>query len=124
MRRRLDGILPIVLLAVLVQLMAPIAAFRVVAYAVSDPLYLAATCSEMASSQDGAQTVPGTQHHAGGCCAVCAGGHGAVALDAPASVAVELQRSYQRVAWLAPDYPLPVLRAGSNAQARAPPHFS
>jgi hypothetical protein len=123
MRRRLDGILPIVLLAVLVQLMAPIAAFRVVAYAVSDPLYLAATCSEMAS-QDGAQTAPGTQHHAGGCCAVCAGGHSAVALDTPAAVAVELQRSWQRVAWLAPDYPMPVTRAGSNAQARAPPQFS
>jgi Protein of unknown function (DUF2946) len=122
MRRRLE-ILPIVLLAVLVQLMAPIAAFRVVAYAASDPLYLAATCAEMAASQDG-QTAPATQHHAGGCCAVCAGGHGMLSLDAPASVAVELQRSYQRVAWLEPDYPLPVIRAGSNAQARAPPHLS
>jgi hypothetical protein len=123
MRRRLDGILPIVLLAVLVQLMAPIAAFRVVAYAVSDPLYLAATCSGMAAD-DSSQSAPRTQHHAGGCCAVCAGGHGVVALDAPASVAVELQRSYQRLAWLAPDYPTPVIRAGSNAQARAPPQLS
>ena len=38
MRRRLELFIPIVLLAILVQLMAPIAAFRVVAYATSDPL--------------------------------------------------------------------------------------
>jgi hypothetical protein len=38
MRRRLEALIPIVLLAVIVQLIAPIAAFRVVANAVSDPL--------------------------------------------------------------------------------------
>jgi hypothetical protein len=36
--RRLEVLIPLVLLAVLVQLIAPIAAFRMVAYAVSDPL--------------------------------------------------------------------------------------
>ena len=45
MRRRLEVFIPIVLLAILVQLMAPIAAFRVVANAVSDPLYMATICS-------------------------------------------------------------------------------
>jgi hypothetical protein len=45
MRRRLEVFIPIVLLAIMVQLMAPIAAFRVVAYAATDPLYLASICS-------------------------------------------------------------------------------
>ncbi len=44
--RRLELFIPIVLLAVLVQLMAPIAAFRVVAYATTDPLYMATICAE------------------------------------------------------------------------------
>jgi hypothetical protein len=46
MRRRLEFYVPIVLLAVLVQLMVPIAAFRVVAYAATDPLYMASICTE------------------------------------------------------------------------------
>jgi len=41
MRRRLEIFIPIVLFSVLVQLIAPISAFRVVANAVSDPLYMA-----------------------------------------------------------------------------------
>ena len=52
MRRRLEAFIPIVVLAVLVQLMAPIAAFRVVAYATTDPLYLASLCSGMTSASD------------------------------------------------------------------------
>ena len=52
MRRRLEVFIPIVLLSILVQLIAPIAAFRVVAYAATDPLYMASICSEMASSAD------------------------------------------------------------------------
>ena len=77
MRRRLEAFIPIVLLAILVQLMAPIAAFRVVANAVSDPLYMATICSGMASSQDASQTTPAkTQHDGANCCAFCGGGLG------------------------------------------------
>src|ERR1700727_248725 len=46
MRRRLEAIIPIVLLAILVQLIAPIAAFRAVAYAATDPLHMASICSQ------------------------------------------------------------------------------
>ena len=49
MRRRLEIFIPIVLLSVLVQLIAPISAFRVVANAVSDPLYMASICSGVAT---------------------------------------------------------------------------
>jgi hypothetical protein len=123
MRRRLELMLPIVLLAILVQLMAPIAAFRAFAYAASDPLYMASICSGMGTSADDAQTAPAnTPHDRGDCCAFCAGGHGgATALAPPPLIFVTLQRQYQRLAWLQPAEPMPTIRVGSNAQARAPP---
>src|SRR5580692_8543958 len=94
MRRRLEAFIPIVLLAVLVQWMAPIAAFRVVAYAVSDPLYMASICSGMTSSSDARTDHPAqTQHSRGDCCAFCVGGHGgAITVDPPPLVFVPLQR--------------------------------
>jgi hypothetical protein len=126
MRRRLEALIPIVLLAIVVQLLAPIAAFRVVANAVSDPLYMASICEGMASSQDGSKSDPAkTSHHGGKCCVVCAAGHGgALAIDAPPLVFVTLQRQYQLVSWLEAAKPEPSLRVGSNSQARAPPSYS
>jgi hypothetical protein len=107
-----------------VQLMAPIAAFRVVAYATSDPLYMASICSEAASSPN-AQTAPAGTHNHGKCCAFCGAGHGgAVAVNPPPLVFVVLQRLYQQVAWLEAADPMPTVRVGSNAQARAPPSVS
>jgi hypothetical protein len=122
MRRRLEVFIPIVLLSILVQLFAPIAAFRVLAYAASDPLYMASICTEMASSAD-AQTAPAkTQHDHGDCCVFCATGHGgSIGVTPPSLVFVSLQHLYQRVSWLEAADPMPADRAGSNAQARAPP---
>jgi hypothetical protein len=121
-RRRLERLIPIVLLAVLVQLMAPIGAFRAVAHAASDPLYLAEICS--GASDDG-HVLPSNGSTAHDCCVACGAGlAGAVALDAPSSVFVVLQRQYHRVVWLEPLDALPAIRAGSHAQARAPPAFS
>jgi hypothetical protein len=125
MRRRLEVLIPIVLLSILVQLFAPIAAFRVVANAVSDPLYMASICSGMASSPD-TQTAPAnTQHDRGLCGVFCATGHGGSSvLDPPSLIFVSLQRRYQRVSWLEAAEPMPTVRVGSNAQARAPPPIS
>jgi hypothetical protein len=122
MRRRLEVFIPIVMLAILVQLMAPIAAFRVVAYATTDPLYMASICSGMTSASD-TQTDPAkTQHQHGDCCAFCVGSHGgAVAVDPPAPTFVNLQRQYQQISWLEATEAIPVFRIGSNTQARAPP---
>src|SRR5882757_7118545 len=99
MRRRLEIFVPIVLLAVLVQLIAPIAAFRIVAYAVTDPVYMASICSEMGPSAD-AQTAPAkTQHDHGDCCVFCSAGHGgSFAIETPSQLFVNLQHLYQRVA--------------------------
>src|SRR3954451_25286880 len=100
MRRRLEYYIPIVLFALLVQLVAPIGAFRAVAQAVSDPLAMAPICTGMTSG-DG-QTMPshGPASQAD-CCGFCAAGHSGVAvIDSPAPVFVVLQRLYQRVVWL------------------------
>ena len=123
MRRRLELLIPIVMLAILVQLFAPIAAFRAFAYAASDPLSMAMICSDMAAGADDAQTAPGkSQHERGDCCAFCASGHGgATALAPPPPIFVTLQRQYQRLSWLEAAELLPTARIGSNAQARAPP---
>jgi Protein of unknown function (DUF2946) len=125
MRRRLEAFVPIVLLSILVQLFAPIAAFRVVAYAVSDPLYMASICSGMESAAD-AQTAPAkSQHDHGDCCVLCAAGHGSAAAVAPPPlVFVSLQRQFQLVSWLENADPMPAVRVGSNAQARAPPQLT
>jgi Protein of unknown function (DUF2946) len=84
--RRLEIFIPIVLLAVLVQLFAPIAAFRMVAYAVTDPVYMASICSEDMGPSADAQTAPAKTQHDHGGCAFCAAGHGgAVAVLPPQS---------------------------------------
>ncbi len=125
MRRRLEIFIPIVLLAVLVQLIAPIAAFRVVADAVSDPLYMASICSGMTASADASQPDSAPMQHGVKCCAFCGVGSAvAVAIDPPPAGFIILHRQYQLVAWLESTESLPAVRAGSNAQARAPPPIS
>jgi hypothetical protein len=125
MRRRLEVFIPIVLLSILVQLFAPIAAFRVVAYAVSDPVYMASICTEMVSPPDAPTAPTKTQHDHGDCCVFCAAGHGgAIAIEPPPLIFVSLQRQYQRVSWLEAADPISAGRVGSNAQARAPPQLT
>ena len=121
MRRRLEVFIPIVLFSIMVQLLAPIGAFRAVAHAVSDPLYMATICSGMASSQDASQTTVKPQHDAN-CCGFCSVGHGGVvAIDPPPAISVVLHRQYRLVAWLEAAEHVSPSRAGSHAQARAPP---
>jgi hypothetical protein len=122
MRRGLKRFLPIVAIALLVQLLAPIGAFRVVAQMASDPLAIAGLCSGMVGAEHD-QTVPaGAPHADGNCCAVCAAGLGSPPVAAPApDLFVTLQRQYQRVVWLDAIGPAVGSRPGSNAQARAPP---
>lgn len=124
MRRRLERFIPIVLLALLAQLIAPVGAFHAVAHAVSDPLYLASICSS--ASSDSGHSLPSDDsatHR--GCCVACGAGiGGAVAVDPPQPVFIGLHRQYQQIVWLEAWEALPAIRTGSNAQARAPPTFS
>ena len=122
MRRLLEVFVPIVLLSIMVQFLAPIGAFRAVAYAVSDPLYLATICSGMASSQDASETSTAKPQHGANCCGFCGVSHGGVvAVDPPPLIFVVLQRQYRLVAWLEATDHMPPLCTGSHAQARAPP---
>ena len=125
MRRRLEVFIPIVLFSIMVQLLAPIGAFRVVAHAVSDPLYMATICSGMTSAQDAAETTAVKPQHGANCCGFCGVSQGgAVAVDPPPLIFVVLQRQYRLVAWLEAEEPMLPVRAGSHAQARAPPSIS
>ena len=122
MRRWLEVFIPIVLFSIMVQLLAPIGAFRAVAHAVSDPLHMATICSGMASAQDDSQTTTITPQHSANCCGFCGVSHGGpVAVDPPPLIFVVLQRQYRLVAWLEAAEPMPTARATSHAQARAPP---
>jgi len=126
-RRRLEVLIPIVLVAILVQIVAPIAAFRAVADATSDPLAMAAICTDMASmaSIPDDQKSPANAQHAHQCCAFCGAGHGgAVPLNPPQPAFVTLQRQYQRISWLEAADRMPAIRTGSNARARAPPQLT
>ena len=121
MRRRLETFIPIVLFAVLVQLLAPIGAFRAVASTVSDPVAMAQICSGM-KADDVGHARPGQPAD---CCAFCACAHAlTLTMATPPPGFVRLQRSFQQVAWLETARTASTVRIGSNAQARAPPALS
>jgi len=128
MRRRLRKFLPIVLIALTVQILAPIAACWAASIAASDPLHAAVICHDTASTQgqtgdQNDQTGQPRAHDS--CCSVCSVAHTGAPVDSPQTAAVAtpyLQSS--RVVWLdrAPD--LFGSRTGSHAQARAPPQLT
>jgi Protein of unknown function (DUF2946) len=118
MRRRLRKFLPIVLMALTVQILAPIAACWAASMAAADPLQAAVICHDSGSTQG--QTGQTGAHD--GCCSVCSVAHTGAPLASPQASAVPAPyRQSLRVVWLdrAPD--LFGSRTGSHAQARAPP---
>jgi hypothetical protein len=118
MRRRLGTFIPFALLAVLVQLMAPIGISRAVAQTMSDPLATVPICSGMADAARD-PSAPAAPAHID-CCSFCGIGYGgSIAPDAPAARSVE--RSYRHVVWHSYRNVSQWERVGSNAQARAPP---
>ena len=119
MRRRLRKFLPIVLIALTVQIFAPIAACWAAGVAATDPLQIGVICHDDGTSGQTDQTGQACAHD--GCCAFCSVAHASALFDTPqASMAAPYLRS-SRVVWLdfAPD--LFGARTGSHAQARAPP---
>jgi hypothetical protein len=124
MRRRLGKFLPLVLIAVLVQIFAPIAATWAASIAASDPLHAAVICHGNAASTPGQTDQSGQQRAHDGCCSVCSVAHTAAPVDTPRAALTTPTRHAERVVWLdaAPD--LFGSRTGAHAQARAPPSFS
>ena len=124
MRRRLRKFLPIVLIALVVQIFAPIGATWAASTGASDPLQMDHICSASAVSADG-QIDPSSSHRTHeGCCSVCSVAHSGAPVDTPKVAVAAPYRQSLRVVWRdsAPD--LFGSRAGSHAQARAPPVLS
>ena len=123
MRRRLRNFLPIVLFALAVQILAPIGACFAASIAASDPLHAAALCSGRADANG--QTDPAAGHRAhDGSCSICCVAHIGGSLDTPQATFATPYRQPERVVWLDSPPDLFGSRAGSHAQARAPPSIS
>jgi Protein of unknown function (DUF2946) len=125
MRRRLQRYLPIVLLALLVQVVAPIAACWAAAAAMSDPLGAAEIChSDPASQTTQSDQRPDHGQH-GGICWICFAAQTSASFDAPRPLAFAVPyRQAAQVTWREHAPQRRTLPAGTNAQARAPPALS
>ena len=121
MRRRFQKYLPVVLIALMVQIFAPIGACWAAAIAASDPLATAEICHDGgAAGQAGDQSGEHREH--GGACAICCLAGASASIDTPAPAAVaHPYRETAPVVWREQAADLAIFRAGSNAQARAPP---
>jgi hypothetical protein len=123
-RCRLGKFLPIVLIAVLVQIFAPIGATWAASIAASDPLHAAAICHGNAASVPNQSDQTGQSRAHDGCCSVCSVVHTGAPVDIPPAAFAVPWRHAARVAWLDATPDLFISRAGFHAQARAPPSFS
>ena len=124
MRRRLRNFLPIVLIALTAQILAPIAVSWAATLAISDPLRAAEICSTGAVSGTGQSDQSGAPRMHDGACSICCVAHAAAPVDTPeAPVAVPFRR-FDRVVWLDRTPDLLGSRTGSNSQARAPPQLT
>ena len=124
MRARLQRFLPIVLLALAMQVLVPIAACWAVGLAVADPLQNAAICHDAGTAgagQDGRSGVPAA--HAGGC-SICCLAQASGSLDVPQAIFATPLRFAAPVVWHAATASVVVSHGRSNAKARAPPQAS
>jgi Protein of unknown function (DUF2946) len=119
MRRRLQQFLPIVLLALAVQILTPIASSWAAGIIVSDPLFGVADQICHSGSSRGDQS----DHHLhNGACLICCVTHAGGLLDTPQpAVVVSLDRISEQVIWRDTAPRLSGARPRSNTQARAPP---
>ncbi|MGY8709651.1 DUF2946 domain-containing protein [Bradyrhizobium sp. 18BD] len=124
MRARLQKFLPLVLLALAMQVLAPIAACLAAGQAVADPLSAAVICHS-ASEQGGPDDQTGAPTAHGAACALCCLAQANASLDSPPHVVLAVPfRHAERVVWHQAGASAVAVHRGSNAQARAPPHFS
>jgi Protein of unknown function (DUF2946) len=124
-RRRLQSWLPIALLALLLQLAAPIGAAWFAAAAFADPLRTSEICHSDPDAAPAPTNQGGDQHACAVDCLICCVLHAGGVLDAPrAPVLVVPRLAMRRIAWSGTALILVHAQAGSNAQARAPPLLS
>ncbi|WP_354161510.1 MULTISPECIES: DUF2946 family protein [unclassified Bradyrhizobium] len=119
MRRRLQEFFPIVLLALVMQILAPVADCWATAIAVADPLQSPSICHSDATTGSDDQDRGHYAHDA--LCAICVS-HAGTAVDAPRPVTLfELARQFRPILWTDAKLIHGPSRAGSNTHARAPP---
>jgi Protein of unknown function (DUF2946) len=121
MRRRLRKFLPIVLMALTVQIFAPIAACWAASFAASDPLHVAVICHDSAASTSGQTDQSGQPRAHDGCCSICSVAHSAAPVGTPQLAVATPYSQPVAVVWLDRTPDLLGSRTGSQAQARAPP---
>jgi hypothetical protein len=124
MRRRLRKFFPIVLIALAVQIFAPIAACWAASIATSDPLHAAAICHDNAASTSGQTDQTGQPRAHDGCCSVCSVAHTGAPVGTPQLAVATPYRQPLLVVWLDRTPDLVGSRTGSQAQARAPPSLT
>jgi Protein of unknown function (DUF2946) len=125
MRRRLKNFLPIVLIALAVQIFAPIVACWAASIAASDPLSAAVICHGNGGSAASQDDQSGTQDAQSGCCGLCGVLHTGAPVDPPQSAAfLTFDRRATSVVWHEFALDPATSRAGSPEQARAPPALS
>jgi hypothetical protein len=123
MRARLQTYLPIFLIALLVQVLAPIGACWAAAVAASDPLGIAEICHNGGADQPTDQG--GQQSERGNGCSICCLASASASIDAPIPVAfVAPYRELAPVAWQEQTPDLSAFCVGASARARAPPFSS
>ena len=115
--------LPIVLIALTVQIFAPIGACWAASIAASDPFAGAVICHGSTTTGP-EQTDPASHRARDGCCSVCSVLQGGAPVDVPQVAAIDIERIAGQVAWRDFAFRLTNARAGSHAQARAPPAIS
>ena len=101
MRRRLRNFLPIVLIALMVQILAPVGACWAVSIAASDPSHAARDlprrCGPPSNPGQTGQTGKADAHD--GCCSVCNVLHSGAPVDVPETTVAALYRQPVSVVW-------------------------
>ncbi|WP_206733541.1 DUF2946 family protein [Bradyrhizobium guangzhouense] len=124
MRARLQKFLPVVLLALVMQVLAPIAACWAAGQAVADPLGPGIICHGV-SEQGTPNDQGGSPIAHSGACALCCLAQANASLDSPPHAAFSVPlRHAERVVWHEADASVLTAHKGSSAHARGPPHFS
>jgi hypothetical protein len=123
MRARLQKFLPIVLIALAMQVLAPIAACWAAGFVAADPLQNAVICHDAGTPSGGLDDQGAPGGHAGAC-SICCLAQASASLDAPQVGFATPLRQIARVMWHDTTTRVVTRYGGSNAQARAPPLFS
>ena len=124
--RRLQNYLPVFLIALMVQIFAPIAASWTAAIAASDPLSFAEVCHNgTASAVNQQEDQGGQQHDQCDACVICCLATVSVSIDTPRVDTLSVPcRVYAGTGWHDQALHVRSARYSSSTQARAPPLFS